>query len=257
MTRLRTILILLLSVALVVLFAWLPQIVASVSDVFTGSQSGTVPMEALQTTLPQENPEEDAIWQLLSMARGMYTVPMDTEQATMTREEVEQTVAGHLREYYDAGILPEFEISYMDIEPFLGVPMEGGTTYFGIFWSVTLANTGDPYHYLFLHMDDATGKIIYINYETYGVETATYESLYDEENEAASQRLNTLSDIFFRQLGYSDAADYARATGVGYDYRPLDDGVASLTYSFGDAEYGEIGVTFYTYANGGFHNDFT
>lgn len=106
-------------------------------------------------------------------------------------------------------------------------------------------------------MEDATGKITYINYETYSVETAIYDSLYDEENEEARQRLNTLSDIFFRQLGYSDAADYARATGVGCDYRSLDDGGASLTYSFGDVEYGEIGVTFYTYANGSFHNDFT
>lgn len=265
MDRLKNLLVLFLCVGLMVVLARLPRIVAWTEDVFSGSRSGTMPMEAVQSTQPKQE-DSDSVIRLLQMERNMYSVPVSAEQTSMTEEEVLEIVDQWMEDCQEAGIFTVFAPSYQNIEPYLCMDMEG-KGYFGVIWGVELSADEEPYHDIFVHLDDATGRILYVNYQTSNTVVAVenpsespsgnYDSYRESDpgEEEKKNRLERFADLYFRQLGYSEAAEYARSTGTGYYFRLMEDDIAYAFYSFGDTHYGEISVEFYVY-DGGFYNSF-
>lgn len=259
MDKLKNLLIPVVSLVLVVLFARLPQIVLWATDMFTGNNGGTIPMEAIQTTQPEDE-DVSSVIHLLQMERNMYSVPISTEQASMTESQVLEIVEQWMQDCQDAGFFTIFHPSYQNIEAYLCMDMIN-KGHFGVIWGVELTAEEMPYQDFFVHLDDATGKILYVNYQTSSeVESSSepYTSTGGNEVEGTQliQQLESLADVYFRQLGYAEAAEYARTTGTGYSCEILSEDTACATYSFGDSQYGEINMDFYIYGAGSFHNYF-
>lgn len=165
----------------------------------------------------------------------------------MTETEVYAAVDRCMADYVDAGIFQWFKYTYRMAEPFLGIDSDRISN-MGILWGVRYVNEKTPYQSLFVHIDDETGKILYLRYEDNGKET-----VYPEKSPEYAAQMNSVLDrftqIFFDQLGLSETKQYYDSNGL-VEAEEVDGGIYLRRYLMGDMEYGELTIEFYALPNG-------
>lgn len=247
MRRLRTFLILLLVVALIALFAVMPKLAAAVSDHFTNERPGSAPMQSVELALSSGKADEPGyMMRKLALEQRMSTIPIEPAQASMTAEDALAAAQDGMTAYMEAHMFEWFEYTFCSAEPYLGIDPDDKTNN-SIFWSITFATQSDPYHYLFLHIDDETGKILYLSYETNGPDKYNY---YYPENQRLM--MEGLVDAFFGPLNLTQRGEYENLLGESVIEKELTDDVTCVVYTFDDAEYGTIHVAFHITPEG-FH----
>lgn len=246
MNKLKTVTVLLLTVLLIAALALLPQAVASVSDTMANEKPGTASIQSIELELRGDDQQPGYMMRKLALEQWMTTVPIKSDEASMTEDEVYAAVEAGMEPYVQANIFEWFDFTYRAAEPYFGLDPYDKSNYM-VFWGVTLVNESAPYQSLFLHIDDETGKILCIKYETYADDRFNY--YYPEK-----QRLmmEGFVDAFLSplELTQADLAEYKDLLGTGVEELDLTDDVTAVQYTFDDAQYGEIHVEFYIIPSG-------
>lgn len=243
--HIATPLLLFVTMLLLGITASLPRIVAAVHDRATVDHIHYDEMESLKLDLSEKR-QEMPIMEKLAMLGSMTTVDIDPSQTSMTEEEVFAAAEGAMEAYVQAGVFEWFDVTLRVATPKLGIDADD-TNHFLVYWTVAYLNEYDSSRSLILDIDDETGKILCLRYDVY--DSYTMEGVW-VRNQAVMEKF---TDIYFAQLGLSEAAQYAKSNEVGYAYYDRDGGVSDAQYSFGDALYGEVCLTFCVEGAGGFY----
>lgn len=237
--------LLLITVLLLALTASLPRIVALVQDGATLAHPQYTEMGSLTLDFSEKRQETPMI-EKLAMLGSMKTVAIDPVQASMTEEEAFATAEGAMEAYVQAGIFTWFDVTRCTAEPKLGIDASDPERFL-LYWTLTYVNEHDPSRSLLLDIDDETGKLLCIRYSVY--DSYTMEGVW-ARNQAIMEKF---TGIYFAQLGLTETEQYAKSNEVGYAYYDRDGGVSQAQYSFGDALYGEVDLTFCVEGAGGFY----
>lgn len=247
MRKLKTAAVVLLALLLIIALALLPQGVAGISDQLAHRNAETAAMQTVELALHSARTDEPGyMLRKLALEQRMSTIPIEPEQAAMTQEEVLSAALEGMQAYTEAGVFSWFDYTAFFAEPYLGVDPEDQNNN-TVFWGVNFVQEGKPYRNLFLHIDDETGSILYLNYETYGPDAGQYSDPEDQR-----RMLEGFVDAFFRPLKLS--ADqmnrYQNFIGAEMYEKATPDEETIAEYSYTDAQYGTICVTFYIFPNG-------
>lgn len=242
----KTWLLLLLAVVLLITGAVFPRIAAMLQDRMAEKRYGYSTMQSVNLeVISQKEQSVPTIAKLASLC-SMEIMPISSSQAVMTEETVLMAVESAMADYEEAGLFQPFSYTGNSIQPCIGFRLWDGeqTTTFFVFWSVTYYNEEEPYQNLSLYIDDETGKILRIVYDsdTVGPVGGT--------GEGNQQRMEAFTEIYFRQLDLADYASYARTVGAGYGYWERDGGFSCARYSLVDEQYGRITLEFYVNEGG-------
>lgn len=241
MRKQMSVLCVLMAASLIAVGAFLPRIIATVMDQADNDNTGSSLIQAVELDLHDRTQPEGMI-RKLAMEQRMYTVPINASEATMTEDEAYAVAERCMADYVDAGIFEWFAYTTRMAEPILGIDATDIDNT-AIIWSVAYVNENDPYQSLFIHIDDETGKILYLIFEDYGK-----ENVYPEKSPEYSAQMYSVLDrftqIFFDQLGLSETKQYYDSNEL-YAQGDVDGGVYLRNYCIGDSEYGEISIEFY------------
>lgn len=235
-------LFLILVAALIIAGAFLPHMTAAVTDHMTNEKPHCAPMQSVQLDFGSDHQSPESILQKLAMRDNMYTVPISAAEATMTEEEVYAATEQYMQEYADAGIFRWFDITYRMTETHLCIDPDN-PKYSNIIWTVNLVQES-PYYNLFLHLDDETGKILYIDYVNQ--DTKNYMFMPKDQPPA----LEALTEIYFRQLGLTDTLENNDSMGISVEELATTDEATGMHYHFEHSAYGDFNINFLFYPNG-------
>lgn len=239
----------LLALALIFAGAFLPQITAFLMDRSENGKTGSAPIQSVELNLRDVTSTEYAAQRLILMQQ-LTSMPIDASEASMTVDEVYAAVEENMKDYEAAGIFNWFPYTSRTAEPYLGVNSQD-TSQTTVFWAVTFVNEKSPYQSLFVHLDDLSGKIYYLNFEDYGKESA-YPVPSPEYTAHMNYILDNFTRIFFYQLGLAEVRQYYDSKGL-VEQEEVDGGVFMRRYTMGDEQYGEITIEFYA-STGGLHS---
>lgn len=254
MTRLKTGAELLLCAMLIVALALLPQAVSTVTDRMEMEKPITAPVQTIELTVDTaprgESNESFApgyMLRRLALEQNMTTIPILPESASMTQEEALNAAQTAMEIYVGNRVFEWFSPTYSQAQPYLGVDPENMNNS-AVFWGVTFSyEKKDDYHSLFLHIDDETGKPIYIKYEIYGKNG--YPFYYPDKQHLA---MEGLISAFLAPLGLEGLGpgEYENLLDIGVTAEQLSDGYTCTQYTFVDAQYGKILVEFHINPSG-------
>lgn len=240
--------VVLLTALLLAVFALLPKMAASVQDHVTINHFGYSQMQQVQLNL-SEKKETIPMMGKLSMLSHIEAVDIDYSQTSMTEEEVYAAAEDWMGDYEEAGIFQWFDITFRSAYPKLGIDMTDAKNYL-VFWTVTYTNQNSPHQSLMMDIDDETGKILSIRYAVF--DSYSMDGVWKRNQLLA----DAFTEIYFAQLGMTEAKEYAQSTKTGYEYSARDGGVSSALYRLEDAAYGQILLEFYVEGPGGFYTNF-
>ena len=234
MRKVKLALLLVLTAAVLVGGAALPHLMAAVTDSRASGKVSYAPVQTVELELDANGAEEAAdMMAKLALYDAMYTIPLDLAAAQMTQEQVIAAAQNELQPYVDAGLMEWCDFDYVMTEFYAAIdPFDPDQT--NTFWGVTLSLQEKPYTSVFLHLDDETGKILYLTYTTQGRD-------FSAEEQAVV--LELFPSIYFDALGLGESAEYLRVNGLLSSYNLGGAGI-SCAYTFGTVEYGEVMMEF-------------
>lgn len=232
MRRFKTALLVVLTLAALVFFAFVPHIVSAILDGNTIGRVSLDPMVSPELKLRTDIP---TLGKLAMLSQMDGTIALAEGKATMDREQVMEAVHEALAPYLDTHLATYSEL---DIEMFPHlVQIPEHLELQSIVWIVTIQ--GDPKAFTFfdLLIDDETGQLLRISYVT---ENGMFHL-------SAEDVLTHFEEIYFSGLGLSDYSVY-----WGADMAPVNPGDSGTgrRYVFTSDKYGEIPVDLYVYDYG-------
>ena len=236
MGKLKTVLILLLTVLLVICVAYLPRIVASVQDKGT---MGEVHYGQTQSVQLEIREKVSSMGKLAMLGRLGGTIDIPDGKASMTREEVELAAMEALQPYVDAGLVSPFSVYSMDIRCVLGHTAIGPALS-GIFWTVFLTGDEEGLFAADLIIDDETGRLLHISITDNFFAPAV----------GKAESLAIFAELYFTGL---DIPDYGQYATDHLDDWYIGENVEGVRYWFPETDYGEIFMDFYIHQYG-FYN---
>lgn len=239
----RTGQILVVTLTVLILVAWLPGLVGVCMDYFTLKKPETASITPIELNLgTAEVSEPGRMFQKLALERNMQLIPVTRRETTRTAEEIYEAVEEQM------GLLTFFQwfdYTKRTAEPHLAIDPEDSDNY-AIIWVVDYASK-EPYHNLFLHVDDATGAILKIDYYT-------HETLYPA-NEQRYLFEEWCSD-YFNWLGLGLDSEYVQSLEVSTSVSNPEKDSMRVSYHMQEIQYGVVTVSF-TVKPGGFFISFT
>lgn len=241
MRKLKIPVLILITIALLAVGVTLPAIAAAVQDQTIVNHSSFGDMESLK--LDFSDPEVTPLLQKLALIRdgSFYTVlPSKTK---IRQSGIEQLVKDGLALYYQDELIPYNWDSY----EFSAVPNlvynDADKDTYAILWVVSIHWPGTKDN-LSLYVDDETGLILWIHYDTAGA-----LDVY-----TAQGYLDVLSNAYFASTGISDIL--AKPEAFGAEWIEFDDaGVYAkndkyYVHSIYHPDYGVLEIQFWVYQNG-------
>ena len=251
MRKLKTMLVLMLTGVIFAFFAVLPRLAGAFSDDRLRGQSGSASIQSVALELHDMDSDAPGyMLRKLALERFLTSVPITPQQASMTEEEAIAAAQAGMDIYVDAGIFEWFDCTYQGAEPYFCLEPSDKSRHM-IFWSVIFINEASPYQSLLLHIDDETGKIIYIKYEDYGP-TREFANA-----EAAEQLLDRFIHAFLSPLSLlpSQLETYENLEGsVSRETTHYING-SDVIFTYRDAQYGDVYIVL-TVTSTGFYSTF-
>lgn len=235
--------ILLLTAVILLMIACLPGIVGGLMDLLTLEKPDEAPITQIELQLgTQTEIDPGRMFQKLALERNMQTIPVTGREATMTKEQVFSAVEEQMGGY---GFFQWFDYTQRTAEPQLAIDPEDSDNY-AIIWVVDYASK-EPYHNLFLHVDDTTGAILKIDYYT-------HETLYpaQEQRDIFEEWTNT----YFERLGLGMDSEYVRSLDVTWTEQNSEKDSIRGNCQMQEIQYGLVTVSF-TVKPGGFYISFS
>ena len=245
MTKLKTLLSLLLTLGLLAVCALLPGIVAAVQDHAAENNAGYSSIRSVSLELSEEREVQQILGRLALIRDGSF-YNVAAANASMTQEEVQEAVKYGLAPYYDLELLPDYWTdTSVKAAPYFVYDDE---TYC-ILWVVSVAwgggvvNASEIQYSLDLYVDDETGKILYVHY--HGAEPLeAYAEIF--------------ADAYFESLGMPDILKDPAADGIEEVlHDALEQGADSdvgVRYILIHEQYDELILEFMTYDQGFYLN---
>ncbi len=232
MRKFRNILIVLVTAAGIVAGGLLPVITAKVQD---SVSNGTIHYDTMQEI--RLNLRELSMIDKLFLVNQSTIIGISEGKTNLTPADVKQLVFYELQPYVQQGLM-EDNLSDFSFEcrPDLHYVI-GVTEMSNVFWHVTMERISKKSQRLELDIDDKTGKIITITYEY--APSLWEEWQYDE-------LLTDFYTIYFNRLGLKPDEGYREPSDKEHEY-------STVTFRWGDMEYGEMGLEFTVYPTG-FYN---
>jgi len=242
MNRKRTGQILVVTLTVLILIACLPGLVGICMDVLILKKTETAPITPIELNLgAAEVIEPGRMFQKLALERNMQLIPVTQREATKTSEEIYEAVEEQMELLT---FFQWFDYTKHTAEPHLAMDPEDSDNY-AIIWVVDYASK-EPYHNLFLHVDDATGVILKIDYYT-------HEILYPAEKQR--NLFEGWTTTYFERLGLSMSSDYMQSLEVRTEETVEKDSMCVI-YHIQEIQYGLVTVSF-TVKPGGFYISFS
>lgn len=241
MRNMKTLSLILLTVALLIGFAYLPGITAAAQDAsFSGV--GFHAIRQVELVISQPEAAGDILGKMALLRNGsFYTV--SPSKTNIAQSEIEQVVRDELNPYYEAELVPYNWASY----EFSAVPHLVSDTLdtdsYAIVWIVSIhwPDSGD---HLDLYVDDGTGMILHLHFAS-GEKLETY---------TAFGYLGTLSTTFLNSTGLMEIMNDPGSWNVEYvthDTQGLKNQQDPwISYKFIHRDYGETEVQFWLYDHG-------
>lgn len=250
MQKLKYVLVILFTAAVIAFCAVLPMAVAHFQDVSSDGKVIYSDMRELQLNI-----KELSIYEKLYLLRHAQALEVDEGKAQMSQAELKAAVETGLKPYIEAGFV-KTAIEDMNYEStaMLFYDVINAEEMTGIFWSVTMntyfdygdkgdglpeSNEGIVETYISLIIDDDTGKIMSMQVIT------PQEGYYDE------MRLWEICEIYFSNLGLSDEVIASLWENTEFSIREPE--TYCMLFISGDIFYGELGIEFNLF-EGGFYN---
>ena len=243
MNRKRTGLILTATLAVLILVACLPGLVGICMDVLTREKPDTAPITPVELNLGTEEVIDPArMFQKLALERYAQLIPVTEREAAKSAEEIYAAVEEQMEQL---SFFQWFDYTKRTAEPHLAMDPEDSDNY-AIIWVVDYASK-EPYHNLFLHVDDATGAILKIDYYT-------HETLYPP----VEQRylFEEWCGAYFNRLGLGMDSEYIQALDPSTSVSNPEKDSMRVSYHLQEIQYGIVTVSF-TVKPGGFFISFT
>lgn len=235
--------VLLLTFAIVLLVACLPGIVGGCMDLLTLGKPDEAPIGHVELQLgTREEIDPGRMFQKLALERSMQTIPVTNREATMTKEQVFEAVEEQMGQY---GFFQWFDYTQRTAEPHLAMDPEDSDNY-AIIWVVDYASK-EPYHNLFLHVDDTTGAILKIDYYT-------HEELYPAEEQRYI--FEEWTNTYFERLGLDMDSEYVQSLEVRWTEDTPEKDSMRLCCHMQEIQYGLVTVHFIV-EPGGFYIAFS
>lgn len=224
--------VLMLTAIVILLCALLPRVMGGIQDKQAMNRVGYSQSAQVQLEIQRDMTPLGKL-SLLCRMEGVLEVPEDF--AEMTVEEAEGAALDALQPYVDAGLIPEFSVWHIEAEPLLILTPEE-VDLAGLVWAVTILEDEEAVMHVSLDLDDATGKLLRLNY--------TYE--YWDKTDLHGT-LARFEEVYFAGLAVEDYENFATED---LENRYIGDHVAGKRYRIGDQVYGEINLDLYVYQHG-------
>lgn len=239
----KTVQALILTAWVLVLVACLPGILSSFMDWMTFRKADTAPVNAIELNLgTPEVVDPGRMFQKLALERNMQLIPVTQRETTKTPEQIYGAVEEQMAEY---DFFQWFDYTQRTAEPHLAMDPEDSDNY-AIIWAVDYASK-EPYHNLFLHVDDATGAILKIDYYT-------HETLYPVQDQRYI--FESWTDTYFDRLGLGADSEYVQSLEVNWTEEKTEKDSMRVNCLMQEIQYGLVTVSF-TVKPGGFYVSFT
>lgn len=225
---------------LLLLGSRLPEMTGSILDNSAMGKPKYAPMTSVKLELgvkPQVDPAR--MLQRLALERNMQTYPVTEKDTTMTESEIYKAVEDHMNPHVESGFFRWFQDSSRSAEPYLAVDPSDPDNY-AVIWAVDFAAQEEPYHNLFLHVDDATGNILMMDYYS-------DEYLYPPEQQRYC--FESWINDFFKPLGLI-GTQYVQSLQVRTEEYHSEPDSMTVRYSFQEIQYGLVQVAFTLNPNG-------
>ena len=243
MNRKRTVQILVVTLTALILIACLPGLVGICMDVLILKKTETAPITPIELNLgTAEVIEPGRMFQKLALERNMQLIPVTQREATQTPEEIYEAVEEQMELLT---FFQWFDYTKRTAEPHLAMDPEDSDNY-AIIWVVDYASK-EPYHNLFLHVDDATGAILKIDYYT-------HESLYPPKEQR--YLFEEWCSVYFDRLALGMSSEYVQSLDVTWSESNPEKDSTRVTCHMQEIQYGIVNVSF-TVKPGGFFISFT
>ena len=243
MRTFRTAVILLITLALLIIGAFLPMLIAAATDC-DRNQSGSRALTSIELNVSDANGESRSLSAAgnIALLRDGKMINITEKEASMTDAEVNAAVEAAMEEYIEAGIFDWFEYTAWNAQPWLCIDPDAPDNY-GIFWTVTILNENEPYQSLVMDIDDHTGIIYSIRYDING----EYSLVGVWERNTAT--MDAVVHVYLNQLELLNTEVNAEPY---VEYAELDGEVLCGRFCANDAEYGETYIEFYVTGTGSF-----
>ena len=192
----------LLTLALLIIGAFLPDIAAVGQDRVIADRSGFGDMESIKLEL--SNPESvEALLQKLTLVRDGDFYIVSPGKTRIGQGGIEQAVKDSLALYHQAELIPDRWQGYeFSAAPHLVYNERDRDTY-AVLWVITI-HWPDLGENLSLFVDDETGRILYLHFDSADVLNTYTQQGY----------LDTLSGVYFASTGLSELIADPQAFGV-------------------------------------------
>lgn len=164
MQKLKTVSILVLTLCLIILCAALPMLVAALQDRAAQNGTGYTDIKSVALELSTQS-ESLSIVEKLILLKGGDSYTISENDAARTAAEILSFAQKHIQLYIDAGIFTEFDASNYQVVPALCIDSNQQTHC--VIWAIYIVNGNDEGENLTVIVDDETGIILSIAYETY------------------------------------------------------------------------------------------
>lgn len=239
----KTTLILAATLMVLILVACLPGLVGICMDKITLEKPDTAPISPIELNLgTSEGSDPGRMFQKLALERNIQLIPVTQRETTKTSEEIYEAVEEQMALLT---FFQWFEYTKRTAEPHLAMDPEDSDNY-AIIWVVDYASK-DPYHNLFLHVDDATGAILKIDYYT-------HETLYPSKEQR--YLVEQWRDVYFERLGLAMSSEYVQSLDVSWTESNPEKDSTHISCHMQEIQYGIVTVSF-TVKPGGFYISFT
>lgn len=238
----RAILMILLTVAVVILGALLPELLAQIQE---GSmEPGYAAMNSVELTLRSGDSRylKDAI---SLVSNSIHTLEVSEEVATRSREEILQLVPKLLQPYLDRNLIlaPGLDVKEMTYSclPYLTVS-EGEAASSAVLWEVLiLFDEEEPA--LRLGIEDQTGALVMLDFHS----GKTEASISGIDYFLPDETLRTLCSIYLDGLG----SEFADQVPEDIQAHITSDGVYAQHWNFSwEGAFGPAGISFDVWPNG-------
>lgn len=235
MHKLKLILALVLTGALLAAGAGLPGIVAAVLD---KNRIGCVSTGTFQSVSLDIRQNVPVLGKLAMIDRMSGVIQIDSGKTRMNDKEVLAAAEQALAPYISAGLMDEFELSDVEALHPLLAQVPDAPALSGIFWTVVISGgEGKQYFLTDLAIDDETGKLLRISFTAEHWNTGL----------SAEDTLGLFADIYFAGLEIPDYQDFATGD-LAQAY--IGDKTSGIRYRFMNEDYGEIEVDLFVHGNG-------
>lgn len=229
-------LLLLLTVLLLISFAFLPILAGILQD---SGVERTVSHRPLHSIAPyiSENGSGLLVSDKLKILQESEISSIVPAMASMTEEQVRAAVEAGIQPYVETGIMRSFEAWEFHATPYVAISWQDAAHWF-LYWEVSLVDVSDENQQsLNVTLDDETGKFLMLQYfDFYAKEDL---QLWDEN----CLPLNQFAQIWLEQAGLWDSAQPVTVDPESQQVQGMP-GMSTVVYALSDGGESPLHITF-------------